>query len=286
MLGPANVHYIWYGNWTGNTAPLVLDDFASNLGGSSYFNINTTYYDGNGARVSNSVVLQPDNFDAYSRGNQLSDADVEAIVAAQNPTDQNGVYFVLTSADVDETSGFCTQYCGWHNHGNINGLDIKYAFVGNSDRCPSACSAQATGPNGNAGADAMASVVAHELGESVTDPQFNAWYDHRGLESADKCEWSFGQTYVTGNGSQANIRLGSRDYLIQQNWVNAAGGYCALSYGAGKTATTCAPGNSAPSGSDGTNPWPLGPGHDPVQGQPVSNGDGTNPWPLPPVIKK
>jgi hypothetical protein len=26
------------------------------------------------------------------------------------------------------------------------------------------------------------------------------------------------------------MKLGSRDYLIQQNWVNASGGFCALKY--------------------------------------------------------
>ena len=55
--------------------------------------------------------------------------------------------------------------------------DIKYAFVGNPDRCPVACAAQTTGPNGNAGADGMASIIAHELEEAVTDPDLNAWYD-------------------------------------------------------------------------------------------------------------
>jgi hypothetical protein len=27
------------------------------------------------------------------------------------------------------------------------------------------------------------------------------------------------------NGAQANMKLGARDYLIQRNWVNAAGGF-------------------------------------------------------------
>lgn len=30
-------------------------------------------------------------------------------------------------------------------------------------------------PNNNAEADGMASIIAHELAESVTDPQINAW---------------------------------------------------------------------------------------------------------------
>ena len=62
-----------------------------------------------------------------------------------------------------------------------------------------------------------------------TDPDLNAWYDRRGMENADKCAWTFGTTYNNGTGV-ANVHLGSRDYLIQQNWVNASGGFCAMSH--------------------------------------------------------
>ena len=73
----------------------------------------------------------------------------------------------------------------------------------------------------------MASIVAHELEESISDPDLNAWCDSQGNENADKCAWTFGATYTAGNGSLANMNLGGLDYLIQQNWVNASGGYCA-----------------------------------------------------------
>ena len=76
----------------------------------------------------------------------------------------------------------------------------------------------------------MASVISHELEETTTDPDLNAWYDRRGAENADKCAWTFGTTYSVVNGSVANMKLGGLDYLIQRNWVNANGGYCALSY--------------------------------------------------------
>jgi hypothetical protein len=76
----------------------------------------------------------------------------------------------------------------------------------------------------------MASIIAHELEEAVTDPDLNAWFDRRGYENADKCAWTFGNTYTTSNGAQANMNLGGSDYLIQRNWVNASGGMCALSY--------------------------------------------------------
>jgi hypothetical protein len=228
ILGTTNIHFIYYGNWT-STQRSILDNLASSIGGSPYFNINTTYYNGSNTHVSNSVHYAGSVNDNLSHGTALSDSAIQAIVAAQNPTDTNGVYFVLTDATVNETSGFCTQYCGWHTHASIGGRDIKYAFIGNPARCPSACSAQSNGPNGDVGADGAASIISHELEEAVTDPDLNAWYDSRGEENADKCAWTFGSTY-TANGAMANMNLGGRDYLIQQNWVNASGGFCAKSF--------------------------------------------------------
>jgi hypothetical protein len=235
MTGNKNVYFIWYGNWSGNSATTILPDLIGNLGGSPYFNINSTYYDGSNRAVANVVNFSGSSIDSYSHGTSLSDSAIQSVVASaitsgRLPKDTGGVYFVLTSSDVTASSDFCTQYCGWHTHGTIGGSDIKYSFVGNPDRCPSACSEQSTGPNGTGGADGMASIIAHELEEAATDPDLNAWYDRRGMENADKCAWTFGNTYTVSNGALANMKLGSRDYLIQQNWVNATGGYCSVKY--------------------------------------------------------
>ena len=235
MLGTVNVYVIWYGDWSGNSATTIIPDFLNTIGGSPYHNINTTYYNGSGTHVANAVSYLGATTDNYSQGTSLSDGQIQAVVAsaissARLPTDANGVYFVLTSADVTASSGFCTSYCGWHTYGTISGSNIKYSFVGNPARCPSACAAQTLSPNDNAGADGMISIIAHELEEAVTDPNLNAWYDGYGAENADKCAWTFGTTYTTANGSKANMRLGTRDYLIQQNWVNIGSGYCTLKY--------------------------------------------------------
>jgi hypothetical protein len=235
MLGTTRAYYIWYGAWSGNTATTILTNLASNIGGSPYFNINTTYFDGSSRNVTNSVALGGTTTDNYSGGLALTDSGVASVVSralssGRLPLDTNAVYFVLTSADVNETSGFCTQYCGWHSHGTMLGADIKYAFIGNPDRCPSACEQQTTSPNGNAGADGMASIISHELEEAVTDPDLNAWYDRRGMENADKCAWTFGTTSRAANGSAYNMVLGGTQYLIQRNWVNASGGFCATAY--------------------------------------------------------
>src|SRR5215212_3157530 len=40
ILGTTKMYYIWYGNWSGNAAVNILTDFANNIGGSGYYNIN------------------------------------------------------------------------------------------------------------------------------------------------------------------------------------------------------------------------------------------------------
>ena len=229
-----NTYVIWYGNWTTSKKSIVSDFFGA-VGGSSYYNINTTYFDKSNIKVANRVTFAGETSDAYSVGSSnLSDANIltitsSAISSGRLPADSNGVYFVLTSSDVTK-SGFLTSYCGWHSYANIASTNIKYSFVGDPGS-NAACAAQtASSPNGDVGVDAAVSVIAHELVEAVTDPNLNAWYDNRGYENADKCAWKFGTTYTTLNGSKANMKLGARDFLIQQNWLNANGGLCTLKF--------------------------------------------------------
>jgi hypothetical protein len=228
VIATPKVCLIWYGNWNqanGSDTPAgqqIVRDFAASVGGSLYFSINASY---NGVTGGVTVpATQAETTDAYSRGSRLGDSDVQKIVVSaissgRLPYDADGVYFVLTSSDVSERSGFCTRYCGWHTAATPSTVGhIRYSFVGNANRCLSACAAQTVGPNGNAGVDGMVSVIAHELEEATTDPDLNAWYDAQGQENADKCAWTFGHAqYQVANGAWANMLLGTRNYLIQRN---------------------------------------------------------------------
>jgi hypothetical protein len=102
------------------------------------------------------------------------------------------------------------------------------------------CSAQTLSPNGNEGADAMASVMAHELNETVTDPHGDAWFhtDTAG-ENGDLCNFKYGTataaldfstTFPALNGAHADIVLSGRQFLIQSNWLNSGGGSCAMGF--------------------------------------------------------
>jgi len=222
------VYLIWYGNWSqsnGSDTPegqAIVNDFLYGLSGSPYYVTNASY-----SGVSGTFTVGVEATDSYSQGTKLSDRKVASIVAnAINsralPKDSNGIYFVLSSSDVAETSGFCSRYCGWHTYGTLGGTNIKYSFVGNSNRCLNACSIQTVGPNGNAGVDGMVSVIAHELEETNTDPNLNAWYNANGAEDADMCAWTFGQSLSqTGTGAYYNMTLpglsvSSRPFMIQR----------------------------------------------------------------------
>jgi hypothetical protein len=240
---PTHLYYIWYGNWTGHPALTILTDFANTLGGSAYFEVNTTYCDTfdcstGGNPVRNVIQFNGAAFDSYSQGTNLTNLGVQLVVSGainrgDLPRDADGVYTVLTSQDVSQNgTQFCGVYCGWHTHANLGGTDIKYGFIGNPLHCSGTqCTRQRTvSPNGDPAADGMANIIGHEVEESVTDPDLNAWFrTSDGEENADLCAWTFGATYTVPNGSLANMQLGTRDFYIQQNWVNKEGGFCAKS---------------------------------------------------------
>lgn len=243
MTGAHNIYLIWYGNWNGNPGPSILPQFIQGFNGSPYFNILSTYGDSN-SNIPDTVNLAGQIFDNYSQTASLGNTGVGAVVsnALQNkllPVDADGIYFVLTSPDVTEGQ-FCSQYCGYHTSGTFNTTDIKFAFVGDAGtQCPArpfvpGCSAQSLTPNGDEGVDAMASVMSHELSETVTDPDLDAWFDSSGNEVGDLCNFRFGPTFAAPNGARANVSFAGKEFLIQKEWLNANGGLCSMSWEGGK----------------------------------------------------
>jgi hypothetical protein len=247
MLGTPTAYFIWYGTWNDSSESIVTQ-FVKDLGGSPWYSTMTSYYDSHGTSVSNAVAYGGSTTDAYSRGKSLKGSDIQAIVKDAITSNRltksaNAVYMVVTASDVNvaddapdstgHVNAFCTDYCGWHTHATIDSTDIKYAFIGNGSFCSvkSQClwsSNLTKSPNENVAADTMVSVVAHELVESVSDPDLDGWSNPKATENGDLCAWKSGTTYPAANGSTANVRLNGRDYLIQENWMNAGGGSCVL----------------------------------------------------------
>src|SRR5579863_9889490 len=221
VMHPVNLYYILYGSTWSASGPGILETWGQHIAPSPYFNINTTYGDSTGANVPNLVTYEGTYIDSGSLGNSLNDASIGTLTSnainhgfagapvPAGTADPNGLYMVLTAPGVAETSGFLSSYCGWHWSGSfVSGAVqegyiysgypvVKFAFIGDAAG-PSfgACAVQSTSPNGDAGADAMISVMAHELSETVSDPEGNAWYASNGEENGDLFAWNFGTTYT------------------------------------------------------------------------------------------
>lgn len=248
IISEPNIYVIWYGNWDANscsakggtsTTPSIINDFLDSLGESDWNKINTTYYqivNGKKTFVQATAEVAGCTVDAGSQGlsldgqtgAQVSDVVEQALSTKTLKTDPNGVYLVLTASNVN-VADFMSLLCAYHWAYDNAQATIKYAFIGDASTNLASCAPQVSlSPNGNPAADAMVSVIAHEFVEAVSDPEGLSWYDQAGYENADKCAWMYGKASKTANGSFANMKLGDRQYLVQQN-VAANSNTCVLS---------------------------------------------------------
>jgi hypothetical protein len=226
-----NVYIIYYGSWTA-TDRSIIDYFFSNLSGTTMEQINTTYSDSTGTFIPNAVNYNPatNSFhNNYGKGKNVNDSTIRliihnAITKGKLPNDPNGIYFVLTYSDVND-SGFCSQFCGYHGPSTTieSGEVIKYAMVGNPARCPSACEASyvvgdSGSPNNDPGADGTVNIMWHELSESSSDPEVNyntAWAGNFCGESGDCCAWLFGTLQTDSNGHKYTNTIGTKNFIAQ-----------------------------------------------------------------------
>ncbi|HEX6749337.1 MAG TPA: hypothetical protein VF092_18730 [Longimicrobium sp.] len=217
--------------------------FLNHVGGSPYFNINTSYTDGTGLPIVNQVSYTQfwanNSYNVPGGKTRVTDANMVAMLqyAFNNGKlayDPNTLYAIFTQGTVNLGGGFGTQYCAYHYHGTvtINGVSrtVLYAAMPDDYAKASACSSGLKSPNNDPHADAEVSTLIHEIEETTTDPLGNAWFDAQGNENADKCAWTWGTTYTTANGGVANVNLGGKDFLIQRNWLNVGSGSCQLSF--------------------------------------------------------
>ena len=235
---------------TGSQDGSLVGYFLRNLGGSNYYNINTTYTDGSGNPIPNSLAYTgfwANSSNVASDCQVVSDSSIQQMIVSGFTSgkltyDPSTVYAVFSAGKVNlggnfgNCSGTQFQYCAYHGYFSYNGNTVLYAVMPYNNAYPGSCTSFAAGgaPNGDPGADAEVNTLAHEVEEANTDPRLNAWYDTQGYENADKCAWNFGT--INLNNNTANITVGARNFLVQQNWLNLNGGSCAKGY-SGSTAT-------------------------------------------------
>ncbi|HLW78544.1 MAG TPA: hypothetical protein VKU44_03005 [Terriglobia bacterium] len=241
MTGSSNhVYVIYYGDFAATTTN-IIDTFLENVGGSGAFNVNSTYYNAQDQFIQNKLAYHHADdsyYDVNSLGAKLpNDFAVQLLQSVLSggflPTDTQAIYLEIISPDVTVPNG---NYCGYHTHSTtvVSGQDIKYAVVPDPGPKHYDCSGNVAifnennSPNDDIGADSVCDTLIHELSETVTDPDLNAWYGPKG-EDGDLCNFNYGTTFTAPNGTHANQMFGGLDYLVQTIWENSGNGFCANS---------------------------------------------------------
>ncbi len=246
--------------------------FLNNLGGSSYWNINSTYYDvvGGGRNfVENTMGYDSfwaPKFNPQGSSKLVSLDDMVNLIEAGIARgvlkyDPNTLYMIFTGPGVNLGGGFSKKildYCAFHTaYWYTDGSrlvqfaampydadfnpDHPYKYKGADGKKHTAlCTYLTKGPNGDLGADAAVSAMAHEIEENATDPVtlyrvppspsapngidgfFAGWYDRHGEENGDKCAYIYGPTLTKNRLDYWNMTIGQKRFLVQQNWSNVA----------------------------------------------------------------
>jgi hypothetical protein len=202
----------WGTSWSTYTGDKImgLDAFLSGFGGSNYVGLSTEYGNSTTSITRSSTYLGHvvDPSAAPPRAINVSGAVAEACKMTGNNPDPSALYLIYTDTGAGHVS-----YCAWHSYGNCsNGAPIQVAYMPNIDGI-AGCDPLDAWTTHSEGLAALANVTAHELSETITDPQLSAWYDSSGNEIGDKCAWVFNAPVLLENGTT---------WKLQMEWSNAA----------------------------------------------------------------
>ena len=197
----------WGSSWPNYTGDEItgMDTWYKGVSGTSYAASSDEYTAGS-SQVGSSITYQGHLMDASSVPRHPSTSSVLAEVCKMVPNPVKSGYYPVY---VDRPRGGA-NYCAYHSWGSCNGVAIEFGFFWKPDGDPG-CDPNSTVKGQSEGLAADANVSGHELSETRSDPNGNAWYDSSGAENGDKCAWTFGGPYVL---------FGSQQWKIQGNWSN------------------------------------------------------------------
>lgn len=226
-----------------------LTNFFTAMGGSSWINIDTQYYDGSAHIGNPSGQLGGVWYDSSKPPTNYTDSNIasEAVAAVSHfGYDADANYFVVTPHNY-KTSGFGTQWCAYHSATTSGGNSVSYTDFPYVPDAGSGCGMGFVNSPGTL--DGASIVGGHEEAETQTDPNASSgWLDSSGSEIGDKCAWS---------SATANVKFpNGQTFPVQPLWSNAVSG-CAMSYGSSPTPTPAPTSTPAPTPTPITTPTPA-----------------------------
>lgn len=232
------VYIVYYGSFATSTNDIaVINNFASLIGGTGQYNVNSTYYNAQNNFIKNQLLFNSATNtyqDNYSQGKNIKVGGIativkNAIAKAHWPSSTNAIYFVFTSPDVGGAD--ISGACGWHDWSTkiTTGKTLAFSWVGEIAGCNGneVIFHETNSPNNSLALDAALDTYMHELSEAATDPTGKGWFTSNGSENGDLCNFVYGTTFLAPNGTHANVTLGSYNYLVQTIWQNTGAGFCA-----------------------------------------------------------
>ncbi|GMJ06785.1 EXORDIUM like 2 [Hibiscus trionum] len=243
LKGKITVNLIWYGKFTPIQRSIIVDFINSLSSGnavhpstSSWWKTTENYKGGPTALAVGKQIL----LENYPLGKSLKNPHLPALASKFNGV--NTINIILTAKDVT-VEGFCMR-CGTHgsSRGPVRGT---YIWVGNSEtQCPGQCAwpfhqpiygpqtPPLVAPNGDVGVDGMIINLATLLGNTVTNPFNNGYFQgpaNAPLEAVSACTGMFGSGSYPGypgnvlveksTGASYNANgINGRKYLLPAMW--------------------------------------------------------------------
>jgi hypothetical protein len=245
ILPSASVQAIFWGaTWGSGPGDKIkgMNAFYEGEGGTKYAATVDEYKDSTGHQVGSSVTYLGYIIDTTSPPQNPSTSQVLAEVCRRIASPKsNGYYPVYID---HKRKG---NFCAYHSWGFCGGVEVQFGFFWDLDG-DSGCDPQSTVSGESQGLQALANVSGHELSETRSDPQGDAWYAASGEENADQCAWTFGGAFVDFSNSTYP------HWKIQGNWSNEANdgtspngsGYPTPQNGFGVAGTGCVDGTNYP----------------------------------------
>ncbi|XJO76831.1 hypothetical protein BDV3_007306 [Batrachochytrium dendrobatidis] len=228
LTGPVPIYLIYYGGWN-QTQKNLIETFTNGLSSSAWWKTQQKYYYQKDATspkvyVDNHVTVAGTASNNYSVGKAFSGSMIKDLIQAYItngtfPENSNAIYYIVSTADVTEVrskSGFCGDYCAYHSDIHLkSGTTVYFGYGGLLPaNCVNGCAPppnQTSSPNNDVSVDALLSAMAHEIVETISDPDlFNTgWVDYVYQENADKCAWTYGNVTIADNGASYNMGWGA-----------------------------------------------------------------------------